>query len=59
LSSRPPVYSTIIAQFGEQGIRDYAPAYGRLGAITDDTQVSLFTAEAMMRGWNRFNERRI
>ena len=46
--------SEIVARFGEQGIRDYAPAYGRLGAITDDTQMSLFTAEGMLRGWVRY-----
>jgi len=38
----------IISAFGETGIRDYAPAYGKLGAITDDTQMSLFTAEALL-----------
>jgi ADP-ribosylglycohydrolase len=32
-------------RFGTDGIRDYAPAYGRRGAITDDTQLTLFTAE--------------
>jgi ADP-ribosylglycohydrolase len=36
-------------RFGPEGIRDYVPAYGRLGAITDDTQMTLFTADAMMR----------
>jgi len=46
--------SEIVARFGESGIRDYVPAYGRLGAITDDTQMSLFTAEGMLRGWVRF-----
>jgi ADP-ribosylglycohydrolase len=45
--------SEIIDRFGEQGIRDYVPAYGRLGAITDDTQMTLFTAEGMLRGWVR------
>ena len=34
--------------YGPQGIRDYAPAYGKIGAITDDTQMTLFTAEAML-----------
>jgi ADP-ribosylglycohydrolase len=34
--------------YGKQGIRDYAPAYGKIGAITDDTQMTLFTAEAML-----------
>jgi len=38
----------IVRTYGEQGIRDYAPAYGKLGAITDDTQMTLFTAEAML-----------
>ena len=36
--------------YGEGGIRDFAPAYGRKGAITDDTQMSLFTAEGLIRG---------
>jgi len=35
--------------FGPQGIQEYAPAYGRLGAITDDTQMTLFTAEGLLR----------
>jgi ADP-ribosylglycohydrolase len=34
--------------FGSAGIRDYAPAYGRKGAITDDTQMTLFTAEGLI-----------
>ncbi len=38
----------IVRAYGEPGIRDYAPAYGKLGAITDDTQMTLFTAEAML-----------
>ena len=38
----------ILRAYGEQGIRDYAPAYGKLGAITDDTQMTLFTAEAVL-----------
>ena len=40
-------------QFGKEGLRDYAPAYGRLGAITDDTQMTLFTAEGLIRAWVR------
>lgn len=35
--------------YGPGGIRDLAPAYGRLGAITDDTQLTLFTAEGLLR----------
>jgi len=38
----------IVRAYGERGICDYAPAYGKLGAITDDTQMTLFTAEAML-----------
>jgi ADP-ribosylglycohydrolase len=38
----------IVKVYGEAGIRDYAPAYGKLGTITDDTQMTLFTAEGML-----------
>jgi len=41
--------SDIIAGFGPQGITQYAPAYGGLGTITDDTQMTLFTAEGLLR----------
>ena len=35
--------------FGPEGLRDYAPAYGREeGAITDDTQMSLFVGEGLV-----------
>jgi ADP-ribosyl-[dinitrogen reductase] hydrolase len=40
-------------RFGPDGITDLAPAYGRIGAITDDTQMTLFTAEGLMRAHNR------
>ncbi|MDN3559131.1 ADP-ribosylglycohydrolase family protein [Vreelandella neptunia] len=40
--------SQIIARFGEPGITDYFKAYGRVGAITDDTQMTLFTAEGLL-----------
>ncbi len=46
-------------QFGLGGIRDYATAYGRLGAITDDTQMTLFTAEGMLRAYVRARMRGI
>ena len=39
----------IRAEFGPAGLRDFGMAYGRLGAITDDTQMTLFTAEALLR----------
>lgn len=49
----------IIATHGPAGIRDYARAYGRLGAITDDTQMTLFTAEGLLRACVRASMRGI
>ncbi|MCB2426426.1 ADP-ribosylglycohydrolase family protein [Methylophaga pinxianii] len=40
----------IISALGEPGITDYAYAYGGLGKITDDTQMTLFTAEGLLAG---------
>ncbi len=39
----------IVAEFGAEGVRDFVPLHGTLGAITDDTQLTLFTAEALLR----------
>lgn len=39
----------IRSQFGPQGIEHHDRAYGRVGAITDNTQMSLFTAEGCIR----------
>jgi ADP-ribosylglycohydrolase len=39
----------ILSWFGPHGIRDYVAVDGRLGAITDDTQLTLFCAEAILR----------
>src|SRR5262245_17787176 len=36
-------------KYGPAGIEDYDIAYGRRGAITDDTQMTLFTAEGVLR----------
>lgn len=47
----------IRAQFGPEGIGDFAPAYGLRGAITDDTQMTLFTAEGLIRGMVRMRDR--
>lgn len=44
-------------RFGEAGIVDYSPAYNRLGALTDDTQMTLFTAEGLLRAYVRANNR--
>jgi ADP-ribosylglycohydrolase len=43
----------IMRRFGADGITEYAPAYGGLGNITDDTQMTLFTAEGLLRAWVR------
>ena len=43
----------IKAKFGPQGITAYAQAYGRVGAITDDTQMTLFTAEGLIHAYIR------
>ena len=40
--------SEIIDKFGPDGITDYVKAYGKKGAITDDTQMTLFTAEGLI-----------
>jgi ADP-ribosylglycohydrolase len=37
----------IVDRFGPDGIVDFAESYGRVGAITDDTQMAMFTAEGM------------
>ena len=43
----------ILSRFGPNGITGYEPAYGRQGAITDDTQMTLFTAEGLLRAFVR------
>jgi ADP-ribosylglycohydrolase len=40
----------IRADHGAAGVTGYVPAYGRLGAITDDTQMTAFTVEGLLRG---------
>ena len=45
--------ASIRARFGAGGIRDYAPYAGKVGAITDDTQMTLFTAEGLLRAATR------
>jgi len=41
----------ILDCFGEKGITQYSTAFGGLGNITDDTQMTLFTAEGLIRAW--------
>jgi ADP-ribosylglycohydrolase len=40
-------------RYGPAGVTGYVPAYGRAGAITDDTQMTLFTAEGLLRDQQR------
>jgi len=47
----------IRAKYGESGIDNYDEAYDRVGAITDDTQMTLFTAEGLSRAWQQGPER--
>ena len=46
-------------KFGPDGICEYAETYGRLGAITDDTQMTMFTAEGAIRSVMRWLNRGI
>lgn len=39
----------ILSWFGPHGIRDLVAVDGRIGALTDDTQLTLFCAEAILR----------
>ena len=41
--------SAILRQFGPAGLTAHTPAYGGLGRITDDTQMTLFTADGLIR----------
>jgi ADP-ribosyl-[dinitrogen reductase] hydrolase len=41
--------AAIRREFGPAGVTGYVSAYGRTGAITDDTQMTLFTAEGLIR----------
>lgn len=52
-------WPVIQAKYGDQGIADFTPAYGRIGAITDDTQMMLFTAEGLLRAYVRGSSRGI
>lgn len=43
----------IHAYFGPSGITQYAPVDGRIGLITGDCQITLYTAEGLIRSWVR------
>ena len=40
-------------QFGPEGILDFADMAGGIGAVTDDTQMTLFTAEGLLGEYRR------
>ena len=41
-------HGDIVDEFGPEGVTDIVPAYGLPVAITDDTQMALFTAEGLI-----------
>ncbi len=43
----------IQAKYGRAGITEFDEAYGLVGAITDDTQMALFTVEGLIRAYVR------
>lgn len=51
--------SQIRGAYGPRGVTGYVLAYGRRGAITDDTQMTLFTAEGLIRASVRQRSRGI
>lgn len=42
-------WPAIRAKWGPRGLTHFEPAFGRVGAITDDTQMTLFTVEGLIR----------
>ncbi|MHB8512658.1 MAG: ADP-ribosylglycohydrolase family protein [Actinomycetota bacterium] len=43
-----------IRRIGPNGVTDFLPMYGRVGSITDDTQMSVFTCEGLIRAQVRW-----
>jgi ADP-ribosyl-[dinitrogen reductase] hydrolase len=52
-------FSQIRRDFGIAGIAGYEEAYGRAGAFTDDTQMTLWTMEGLIGDDNRYRDRGI
>jgi ADP-ribosylglycohydrolase len=50
-------WTAIEVEFGPQGIVDFAAAFGTAGAVSDDTQRLLFTAEGLLRAYVRRSSR--
>jgi ADP-ribosylglycohydrolase len=51
--------ASIRSTYGPRGIEKLETAYGRVGAVTDDTQMTLFTAEGLIRASVRGRSRGI
>ena len=51
--------SDLITRFGREGVRDYVDGVYPAGAFTDDTQLTLFTAEGLIRAENRYRSKGI
>jgi ADP-ribosylglycohydrolase len=51
--------SEIIAKYGAEGISGFDTAYGKKGAITDDTQMTLFAADGLITAYRRGVDRGI
>ena len=49
----------IIHQFGAHGVSEYVEFNDKIGRFTDDTQMTLFTAEGLLRSINRASMRGI
>jgi len=52
-------YNELINRFGEDGIQDLVVSSSGRAEITDDTQMTLFTAEGILRAETRGNEKGI
>ena len=51
--------SAILQKYGKDGVQDYVEFADGTGAITDDTQMALFTAEGILRAYVRGHEKGI
>ena len=45
---------TIKSTYGQNGVQDYVEFPDGFGEFTDDTQMTLFTAEGLLRAYHRF-----
>ncbi len=45
-------YNQIQSKYGKAGVTDYVEYENGYGAFTDDTQMTIFTAEGLLRAWH-------